>query len=288
MFTFSSFMVPLQQQVFADTLVGQVRPQCCTHLAACDSKPTPEAFRMLGSSMGVLGVASFGVLTGKVAHAKKRVFRRCGNKLAGGAAAIQPGADFDMTNQYGVTSPCGEPGVSFWDPAGLSKNIDRDTFRQYRAAELKHGRICMLAVFGLIVQHFSKWPKLEDVPSGIGAATSDNPAAPILGLIFMLAGIIEYNTNDDDREPGDFGDPFEFIEFAEYNPNRADDVTLWRNRELNHCRLAMVGFLGVVAAESATGFDVIEQWKFAGAAWKRTITILSFPDSTVLPLQYFN
>lgn len=240
--------------------------------------------------MGVLGVASFGVLIGRVTHAKKRMFLGCGNRSAGGVASsvIQPGADFDMTTQYGVTSPCGEPGVLFWDPAGLSKNIDRETFRQYRAAELKHGRICMLAVFGLIVQHFWKWPKLENVPSGVGAANpADNPAAPILGLIFMLAGIIEYNTTDDDREPGDLGDPFEIIELAGYNPNQADDVTLWRNRELNHCRLAMVGFLGSVAAESATGFDVIEQWKFAGAAWKRTIAILSFPDSAVRPLEYF-
>jgi len=66
----------------------------------------------------------------------------------------------------------------------------------------------MLALIGLISQHSWKLPKFQDVPSGIGAAMSDQPSAPALGLIFMFAGIIEYNTSDDGREPGDFGDPF--------------------------------------------------------------------------------
>jgi len=241
---------------------------------------------MLGSSMGVVGVAAVGVLTGGAYSTKKKTARGRGQQFRHGvvSCAIQPGADFDMTNQYGVTSPCGEPGVSFWDPAGLSKGIDNKTFRQYRAAELKHGRICMVALIGLIVQHGWKLPKLQDVPSGIAAATSGQASAPALGLIFLLAGIIEYNTSDDGREPGDFGDPFELIEFADYNPNRADEVTLWRNRELNHCRLAMVGFLGAIAAESATGLDVFGQWKCAGPAWTRTIAILSFPDTGVREL----
>jgi len=103
----------------------------------------------------------------------------------------------------------------------------------------------------------------------------------------MFAGIIEYSTSDDGREPGDFGDPFEVIKLADYNPNRADDIALWRNRELNHCRLAMVVLLGAIAAEYATGFDVVQQWKFAGPAWRRTVAILSFPDSGVPDLDSF-
>merc|ERR1719343_1243818 len=106
-------------------------------------------------------------------------------------------------------------------------------------------------------------------------------SAPALGLIFMLAGLIEYNTSDEGREPGDLGDPFEIIELADSNPQFPYDVTVWRNRELNHCRLAMVGFLGAIAAESATGVDAFGQWKCAGRAWKHIIAVLSFPDNGV-------
>jgi len=194
---------------------------------------------------------------------------------------------FDITKQYGVTAPAGEPGVAIWDPAGLSKNIDSSTFRQYRSAELKHGRICMLAVLGLIVQHFWKLPKLVDAPSGISAAQAGEPSAPLLGALIICVGIVELNTSDEDREPGDFGDPFDLIPLCDINPSNSADLTLWKDRELNHCRLAMVGFLGAVAAEYATGYDAIQQWKFAGPAFRRTLDILSLPETKVLSLDSY-
>jgi hypothetical protein len=46
-------------------------------------------------------------------------------------------------NELGVIEPTG-----FFDPFKLSANIDQATFDQYRAAELKHGRVAMLAVIG--------------------------------------------------------------------------------------------------------------------------------------------
>merc|ERR1719237_1505731 len=194
---------------------------------------------------------------------------------------------FDITKQYGVTAPAGEPGVAIWDPAGLSKNMDSSTFRQYRSAELKHGRICMLAVLGLIVQHFWKLPKLVDAPSGISAAQAGEPSAPLLGALIICVGIVELNTSDEDREPGDFGDPFDLIPLCDINPSNSADLTLWKDRELNHCRLAMVGFLGAVAAEYATGYDAIQQWKFAGPAFRRTLDILSLPETKVLSLDSY-
>ena len=47
------------------------------------------------------------------------------------------------------------PPVGFFDPLGLSKNKDAETLRFYRAAELKHGRVCMLASLGIIVQGYN-------------------------------------------------------------------------------------------------------------------------------------
>ena len=40
----------------------------------------------------------------------------------------------------------------FFDPLNLSDGKDEDTLRWYRAAELKHGRVCMLATLGVVVQ----------------------------------------------------------------------------------------------------------------------------------------
>ena len=40
----------------------------------------------------------------------------------------------------------------------------------HRAAELKHGRVCMLAALGQITQHFTHW----DDPSGIFGKKSNS------------------------------------------------------------------------------------------------------------------
>lgn len=47
------------------------------------------------------------------------------------------------------------PPVGFFDPLNLSKDKDAETLRFYRAAELKHGRVCMLASLGIIVQGYN-------------------------------------------------------------------------------------------------------------------------------------
>lgn len=56
---------------------------------------------------------------------------------------------FDASGEAGVTSPLG-----YWDPLGLAK--DQETFDQYRASELKHGRVAQLAVIGYIVPEVFK------------------------------------------------------------------------------------------------------------------------------------
>merc|ERR1711976_821782 len=43
-------------------------------------------------------------------------------------------------SELGVQAP-----VGFWDPLGLAKDGDVDTFKRRRESELKHGRISMLA-----------------------------------------------------------------------------------------------------------------------------------------------
>eukprot|EP00403_Amphidinium_massartii_P031983 CAMPEP_0178435242 /NCGR_PEP_ID=MMETSP0689_2-20121128/33829_1 /TAXON_ID=160604 /ORGANISM="Amphidinium massartii, Strain CS-259" /LENGTH=242 /DNA_ID=CAMNT_0020057313 /DNA_START=62 /DNA_END=786 /DNA_ORIENTATION=+ len=51
---------------------------------------------------------------------------------------------------------------SFWDPAGLTKGKTDEELLQLRAAELKHGRVAMLAVFGWFT-HASGYHYLGDL-----------------------------------------------------------------------------------------------------------------------------
>ena len=122
--------------------------------------------------------------------------------LTGSAAAFAPAsnkADSKLAlfaspyeKELGVIAPTG-----FFDPFGLSNNIDEETFAQYRAAELKHGRVAQLAVIGYVVQEVYRFP--FDIAPGIPASSVPNGVAaidaiPALGWaqIFFLIGAVDY------------------------------------------------------------------------------------------------
>merc|ERR1719277_1022538 len=46
----------------------------------------------------------------------------------------------------GATPPFG-----FWDPVGIASTITEGRLLFYREAEIKHGRVCMLATLGVLV-----------------------------------------------------------------------------------------------------------------------------------------
>jgi hypothetical protein len=56
-------------------------------------------------------------------------------------------------NMPGQLAPTG-----FFDPLGLSKNIDESELRKWREAELKHGRVAMLAGMQLKSTIVLVWP----------------------------------------------------------------------------------------------------------------------------------
>merc|ERR1719343_1969958 len=51
--------------------------------------------------------------------------------------------------EAGCQFPLGVTGEYIWDPAGLA--TDQETFNKYRSAEIKHGRVAMMATIGFIV-----------------------------------------------------------------------------------------------------------------------------------------
>merc|ERR1719414_1075907 len=169
-------------------------------------------------------------------------------------APLPPPPPFDPAKAIGVTSPLG-----YFDPLGFCKVGDYATFHKLRCAELKHGRVAMLAAAGTVFAHYVKFPGFEKTPAGLGAL--GDPAA-IVGFffIFPLAGFIEiiYWKDDINKEPGNFGDPAGWAGTGlggagSYN----DDM---RNRELNNGRMAMFSILGIIVAELVTGKDGVQQF----------------------------
>uniref|UniRef100_A0A7S4UGY2 Chlorophyll a-b binding protein, chloroplastic n=1 Tax=Alexandrium monilatum TaxID=311494 RepID=A0A7S4UGY2_9DINO len=168
-------------------------------------------------------------------------------KAKAAAAKQKKPEPFDVTAQAGVCEPLG-----YWDPMGFCPLSDRPKFRKLRTAELKHGRVAMLASVGLVAQHYARLPTgtFDDVPNGIWA-----PFTPWGGFgccaIIWVSLVLEFVVwaQDPFKEVGDFGDPL--------NVNMYDSEM--RNRELNNGRFAMFATAGILLAELATGRDAVEQ-----------------------------
>jgi len=135
-----------------------------------------------------------------------------------------------------------------FDPLGLSDIFD---IKWLREAELKHGRICMLAFVGFIFPDI--FGTLPDHPYTSVAAHDASLGAygGAMGQIFLFIGLIEvltgvpainYTMNGGDREPGDYAfDPLGFL--ADATPEAKETMQL---KELKNGRLAMLGFSGIV------------------------------------------
>jgi hypothetical protein len=166
--------------------------------------------------------------------------------LAYGILLVRPGAasaapstsgGFDPRNEVGAMLPMG-----YWDPAGFMKQSvegvdggwewkDEATFKQYRGAELKHGRLAMVALTGMITASFTRfgYTSFQDSPDGLQAMTGE--AAAGLGIIFLAAGLVEIDNGD-----GNFDDPLNVESGAGGAFGDAENL---RNKELAHGRLAM-------------------------------------------------
>merc|ERR1712242_248090 len=183
--------------------------------------------------------------------------------------------------EVGVCAPFGEPGKYVWDPMGETVGMDESKFRWYRQAEIKHGRVAMLAIAGLLNQGLWRFGavelasfdgglglapnKFEDVSNGVAAVANGGVAAPHLGLVVILAGILELRLSDDGKEPGNFDDPAGILSAS--GGVGAYDTT-WRNMEINNGRLAMFGIIGALTAEYVTGIDTYAQWEAAASAFR--------------------
>ena len=177
--------------------------------------------------------------------------------LAASAAAFAPelksrsstAMKMSYENELGVIAPTG-----FFDPLGLSSNIDQEKFDFYRAAELKNGRAAMLAVIGYVTQEVYRFPgeiapgvKFADIPNGVAAIN----AIPALGWaqMFFLIGAVDYY-----GFLGDFDIGKPSLDAAELEKRQLN--------ELQNGRLAMLAFLELIRHDSqnfvSPGFDGLD------------------------------
>ncbi|CEM36363.1 unnamed protein product [Vitrella brassicaformis CCMP3155] len=155
-----------------------------------------------------------------------------------------------------------------FDPLGFTNNISDETLEWYRAAELKHGRVCMLAALGQLVQSFWHLPDpsgvFDSTDSSFGAfnkVVSERPwaAIQILLAIFAVEVLGAKTQAKPGQAPGDLDfDPFKV---------RSDDPEIWEAtqlRELKNGRLAMIGITAMLVQEAISGKGVIAQWQGLG------------------------
>merc|ERR1719238_2563220 len=158
-----------------------------------------------------------------------------------------------------------------FDPWGFTAGKSELEINRFREAELTHGRVSMLASLGFIVQE-----KFHPLFSADGGPAIDQiPQLPIWLWVVMAGGIgaaEAFRINTGFREldgeklkaetalrpgyyPGDLGfDPLSL------KPEDPAEFRLMQEKELSHCRLAMIAAAGFLAQEAVSG----QTW---GAWW---------------------
>merc|ERR1712007_412315 len=172
--------------------------------------------------------------------------------------------------------------MGFFDPYGLTTGISEGRLLFLREAEIKHGRVCMMATLGMIVgENFHPLLGGYDGPAvDLNPFTTNVPLPDFWPLAFVQTfatiAFLEYRkgysvlegqafsgmtalTGDmgdsaevfaakTGRLPGDYGfDPLGL------KPKTEEGLLVMQNKELNNGRLAMLAALGVLMQEAITG-----------------------------------
>jgi hypothetical protein len=140
-----------------------------------------------------------------------------------------------------------------FDPLNFSEN--EEWLPWFREAELKHGRVCMLATAGFIAQEFFQLPGDIHKVSSVEAHNvfvGSGAMIQILGWIAVLEFITIpalYELKTGKHQPGDYAfDPLKLGQGA--------NLKKYQTAELKNGRLAMMAISGIVtqAVLSGNGF----------------------------------
>ena len=166
----------------------------------------------------------------------------CGKSLAKSDRTLQSRQSrraFDGASLPGAVAPLG-----YFDPLGLSGSQER--FDKFRAAELKHGRVAMLAIMGAFAGH---WAPPLGAAAGIAGFQDPIGAKGCVALTFFC-GFLETGPWADAfaKEPGNFGDPCDFATIFDVK-----DQKEMQTKELSNGRLAMMATIGMCVQEGVFG-----------------------------------
>eukprot|EP01035_Chromulina_nebulosa_P016952 gene16952-22444_t len=144
------------------------------------------------------------------------------------------------------------PELKNFDPLKLSEKSP-EWVPWFREAELKHGRIAMLATAGYIVADFVKLPGAVHEVSSLDAHTAAVSSGALLQIllwtslleIISIPAVVDLDKSD--RAPGYFAfDPLGF-------GKKPEDFKKYQINELKNGRLAMLAFSGIITQAALTG-----------------------------------
>jgi len=172
-------------------------------------------------------------------------------------AAVTRGSSLQMdVMSTGVST---ETGNKVWDPLKLADKMDESNLNLIRAAELKHGRVAMLATVGwawtATGAHFEGMLSTSQGVSFADAAASGNPIVaasmvPAAGVWQMILAIGALEVTWENKYPatecaGNFGVPA-----VTSDPAKLAELELI---ELKHGRLAMIGIISFACGAAIPG-----------------------------------
>jgi len=186
-------------------------------------------------------------------------------------AGEEPLSKQQVEEMAGITAPLG-----LFDPLGIATNVPEGRLLFYREAELKHGRVCMLAMLGLIVGDRHDFIPFfnQGIPTEKAAWVFGTPylqettaasfwSAALLAIfaeewrrVFLAKeNIFAMAHPPEPFAPGDYGwDPLGL------KPKDATAFKELQSKELNNGRLAMFAAAGWIAQEQMTNGKI---WPFS-------------------------
>jgi len=166
------------------------------------------------------------------------------------------------------------PGDVGFDPLNLSGE-NKESLIQMREAEIKHGRLAMLAVIGIPAAEL--WDRSLANAIGLPSLLTEKNLSPSLlggglgevnpkfwGMLVCGSGVIELenikmklDVKKEKYEPGDCNfDPLKLL------PEDKEERKNMYTKELKHGRIAMVAVLGYVVQETLYQSPIVAQTPF--------------------------